>query len=303
MAHAGAQQIRFRCAIAALSNKENIHVYSQDTSGGIREARFENGQWAGGDEGSILKHGVPGTPIAAVRRNQDERVHVFYIAEGNVARQIQRDPRGRWQDGDLNQANVLVAPYSMIVACYVEDANQPLRLYVQLLDNSIQEYGSDDSGRGWSQMANLGPALPGTGLALFCQDENMAITERCCRDGRTWKNGNLSIAKANPRTDLTALRCGNNEVRVYYVDRDNRIKERLTTNDNWREGQFDQPCVPGSQVAAVSWEGSRKDSSAFSHNQCNIRVYFQDGHQVTAITEWKYDGKWEQGHRGLPPAQ
>ncbi|KAL2785009.1 fungal fucose-specific lectin [Aspergillus keveii] len=294
MSHVGAQQVRFRSAITALNNEDNVRVYSQDTSGGIREARYEKGKWTGGDEGSIVTRGILGTPIAAVRQDQHQAIHLFYITEGNLVRQMHRDPRGRWQDGNLNQTNVRVAPYSMIAACHVEGANQPLRLYVQLPDNTIQEYGSDGSDHGWSQIKNLGPALPGTGLAcavtqghntsvrLFLQDDNFAITERQSQDGQNWRNGDLSITKANPRTDLTALRCGDNEVRVYYVD----------------QGHFDQPCVPGSQVAAVSW-GSRRES----HNDCNIRIYFQNGHQVTAITEWKYDGKWERGHQGLPPAQ
>ncbi|KAL3480575.1 fungal fucose-specific lectin [Aspergillus californicus] len=306
MASTRAQQIRFRCAITASNNEDNVQVYSQDTSGGIRESRCQNGKWTGGDEGSIVKHGILGTPIAAVCGERNNMMHVFYVAEGNLARQMHRDPRGRWQDGNLNETNVRVAPYSMMAACHVKNADKPLRLYVQLPDNSIQEFGSDDSGREWSQLANIGPALPGTGLAcavtqghnpsirLFCQDENMAITERCCRDGRTWKDGNLSISKAEPRTDLTAVLCGDNEVRVYYADRDNHIRERVANDDNWKEGHFDQSCVPGSQVAAVSW-GSR--------HGCNIRVYFQNGHQVTAISEWKFDGKWEQGQQGLPPAQ
>ncbi|KAL2808439.1 fungal fucose-specific lectin [Aspergillus granulosus] len=308
MENPGAQQIRFRCAITALNKEDNIRVFSQDTSGGIRETTCQNGRWSGGTEDNVIARGILGTPIAALCRNMDEMLHVFFIGEGNMVRQMHRDSRGQWGEGDINKMNIRVAPYAMMCACFVEGSNPSMRLYVQMTDNTIQEFGCDESNQGWSRLTNIGAALPGTGLActstpsrdahirLFCQNEHMDIVEHYCRDGRTWRPGTLHIKRALPRTDLTAVTCGNTgdtRTQMYYVDRDNRLKEMYTTSDKWHVGDFDQHCVPGSQVAAVSW-GSGRD--------CNIRLYFQGGHQVTAITEWKYHGKWEEGQKGLPPA-
>ncbi|KAL3454847.1 fungal fucose-specific lectin [Aspergillus insuetus] len=312
MSHAGAQEIRFRCAIAAINDQDTIRVFSQDTSGKIREATCRNGKWTGGTaDHDVVATGILGTPIAALCREMDEMMHVFYIGEGNVVRQVYRDSKGKWYEGDLNREDIVVAPYAMMCACFVEGSNRSMRVYVQMQDNNIQEFGFEDSRRGWVKMANVCNALPGTGLAcvampgrakcirLFCQNDRMDIVEHCCCDDRTWQRGRLSIERALPRTDLTAVVCGDTETKVYYIDRDNQVKEvYANASDDWKQGDFNQHCVPGSQVAAVSW-GPR--------NECNIRVYFQSGHQVTAITEWKYraghGAKWEEGQRGLPPAQ
>ncbi|KAL3458087.1 fungal fucose-specific lectin [Aspergillus heterothallicus] len=309
MDHVGAQHIRFRCAIAAVNREDNICVFSQDTSGRIRETTCHNGRWAGGTDKDVLAHAILGTPIAALCRSDDDIMHVFFIGEGNQVREMHREPRGTWCEGEINKLNIRVAPYAMMCACHVEGHNQSMRLYCQMPDNMIQEFGCDDSRHGWTEMTKVCSALPGTGLAcavspgremrirLFCQNEHMDIVEHCSQDGKTFKEGSLHIKKALPRTDLTAVMCGEDsndtKTQVYYADRDNRMKEVYATGNKWQVGDFDQPCVPGSRVAAVSW-GSRRD--------CNVRVFFQGGHQVTAITEWKYHGKWEEGQRGLPPA-
>ncbi|KAL2812142.1 fungal fucose-specific lectin [Aspergillus cavernicola] len=302
----GAQQIRFRCAIAAVNFSHNIRIYSQDTSGGIREVACDNGNWSDGSEREVISYGILGSPIAAICKNM---IHIFYIGEGNMVKEICRDAHGRWHEGELNRLKIQVAQYSMLCACPLAGTNNQMRLYVQMVDNNIQEYGCDNEKGGWSKMASkmagIGRALPGTGMActskkdremcirLFCQDDQMNIIENCCRDGKRWGAGKLSIEKALPRTDLTATSCSESEVRLYYIDRDNRIKEMACSSDRWGHGQFDQPCVSGSQVAAVSW-GNERD--------CNIRVYFQCGQYVTAISEWTYNRKWEEGKTALPPA-
>jgi hypothetical protein len=113
-----------------------------------------------------------------------QMMHVFYIGEGNVVRQVYRDSKGKWCEGDLDRENIRVAPYAMMCACFVEGSNRSMRVYVQMQDNSIQEFGFEgelsllfrwhgmevngdvlDSRRGWVKMANVCNALPGTGLA------------------------------------------------------------------------------------------------------------------------------------------
>lgn len=128
---------------------------------------------------------------------------------------------------------------------------------------------------------------------FYCQNDHMDIVEKSFSDEKGWEEGKLSIKEALPRTDLAVTSFGDGEIRLYYVDQGNRMKEMSYSSESWGKGDFDQPCVPGSQVAAVC-RGRHRDR--------NIRVYFQRGKYVTALTEWKWDGKWEEGKDALPPA-
>ncbi|KAL5340252.1 fucose-specific lectin [Aspergillus crustosus] len=344
MDNIGAQQMRFRCAIAAINHEDTdlIHVFCQDNYGGIREVTCQDGKWSGGTEKDVVAHGILGTPVVALCNNVDQLIHVFYIGDRNTVRHVFREQdsnrHGEWREGNLNHENIEVAPYSMMAGCTLrregsDNDKQEMRVYVQLKDNSIQEYGCEveknnrqPGGQRWKKMERLGRALPGTGMActcsgrgkgketcirLFLQDEHNTIVDQCTRDGKSWEFGNMSIKQALPRTDLAATSCGENDTRVFYIDRDNRVREMkmqmqsgmFSSSERWTAGEFDHPCVAGSQVAAVSWGGrGGGDAHAKAKDDCNIRVYFQAGHEVTAISEWVYRGKWEEGRRSLPPA-
>lgn len=69
-------------------------------------------------------------------------IHVFFIAEGNMVKEVCRDSNGRWHDGQLCKLAIKVAPYSMLSACLLaREAEYHMRVYVQMMDNTIQEYG------------------------------------------------------------------------------------------------------------------------------------------------------------------
>ena len=34
----------------------------------------------------------------------------------------------------------------------------------------------------------------------------------------------------------------------------------------------------------------------------NLRVYFQNGTEVSGVSEWMWNGKWAQGVKAIPPA-
>jgi hypothetical protein len=70
-------------------------------------------------------------------------MHVFYLGEGNVVKQVYRDSKGKWCEGDLDREKIVVAPYAMMCACFVEGSNRSMRVYVQMQDNNIQEFGFD----------------------------------------------------------------------------------------------------------------------------------------------------------------
>ena len=46
-----------------------------------------------------------------------------------------------WYDGSLGKSRIEVAPYSKLAACFLASSDMVLRIYCQMTDNSIQEYG------------------------------------------------------------------------------------------------------------------------------------------------------------------
>lgn len=92
----------------------------------------------------------------------------------------------------------------------------------------------------------------------------------------------------------TSFLMGHNEIgiSVFYVTA-NGIQE-MHFDGKWNERKMDVTCIPGSEVAAVSW-GSEKN--------VEMRAYFQKGEHVSGVTEWMWTGgKWKAGTMALPPA-
>lgn len=88
-----------------------------------------------------------------------------------------------WYEGAIGKSRIMAAPYSKIAACFLPGKDLILRVYVQMPDNTIQEFGwggktlvelsmgSIDSplfagdNSNWKKMQNLGEAMPGSGIA------------------------------------------------------------------------------------------------------------------------------------------
>lgn len=128
---------------------------------------------------------------------------------------------------------------------------------------------------------------------LYMQDERNNIFERCYDEDQGWSKGKFSVHDTVPRTDLSVTSFNRASIRVYYVDRDNKLKEMGYDGKDWYQGGFNRPCVPGSQNGAVSFMKS---------DNVRIHVFFQRGELVTAVTEWIYEGSWKEGKAALPPA-
>ncbi|KAJ5869572.1 hypothetical protein N7455_004513 [Penicillium solitum] len=82
-------------------------------------------------------------------------------------------------------------------------------------------------------------------------------------------------------------------IRVFF-NAANMVLEMVYDGMSWTEGHFHADCIPGTQIACISWmNGSRPD----------VRVYFQAGHEISAITEYVWtQGRWSSGKLALPPA-
>ncbi|EEQ31893.1 fucose-specific lectin [Microsporum canis CBS 113480] len=276
---------------AAVNSVNLLRIYSQDILGGIREARFE-GYWSGGLLNDTIAKAKTNSSIAAASDDLE---------------------LGGWYTGSLNHYQFRVASHSRLAAVFVPGIRRPsLRVYAQLPDNSVQEFGYD-VGRGWERLDNFGPALPGTAIAaltyttglrrsdirVYFQATNRHVVERIY-DSRSWSDGGIVVRTAKPRTPLAATSFlmvpGNPQsVRVYYGTEDNRILEKGTEGGlYWYDGAFEHSVIPGSQVATVDW-GNGGDF--------NIRVYIQDGAFKNGISEWAWFRRlWRRGVIAIPPA-
>lgn len=121
------------------------------------------------------------------------------------------------------------------------------------------------------------------------------IIEKCYDSKRGWYDGVAKFPKVQPRTSLvcTSYWLGHCWIRVFY-NTSNMMREMVYDGKSWAEGHFHADCIPGTQIACISWiNGSRPD----------VRVYFQAGHEVSAITEYVWtQGRWSSGKLSLPPA-
>ena len=82
-------------------------------------------------------------------------------------------------------------------------------------------------------------------------------------------------------------------IRVLCVNADHVADEKFDGKD-WQKEKIGVECVPGTEIAAISWG---------SGNSVQMRVYFQKGEHVSAISEWMWSqGKWSSGELALPPA-
>jgi hypothetical protein len=77
-------------------------------------------------------------------------------------------------------------------------------------------------------------------------------------------------------------------VRVFYGAAGNRILEKAWAG-KWHDGDFNQPCLAGSRLAAIPHPF--------------LRVYLQET-SSTAVTEfaWSKSGGWSISCNALPPA-
>ncbi|KAH6661856.1 fucose-specific lectin [Halenospora varia] len=284
MATGPVSQIVFRTALAAVNDQAHLRVYSQDVHGGIRESRHEGG-WSGGDKPLVVAR--LDTPIAATSKGLTN-IRLYYLSTDDKLCELAYDSGKGWHAGSLTKSGFPVAAYTSIAACYLPG-------WTSLPDE-----------KGWQKMSNLGEALPGTSIATcsyagpfsfsirtYIQMLNLSLVEKAYDDGKGWYTGGFSIPRAVPRASLAVCYFNASKsgvsLRVYYSGKGDVLLEKAY-DGSWYDGGFNQPCIAGSKVTCVSW------------GSVQIRVYFQNGTDVTAVSEWMWDGKWVAGNQALHPA-
>jgi len=297
----GANSINIRTPIAAVNSSSRLRVYFGSVTGEILEAVYE-GKWEGGH--AIATGTKIYSPIAATSAGELNQIRVYYLDNNNRLRERAYDSGRGWYEGALNGHNFQVAPYSQIAAAFLPGTSS-LRVYAQLENNTIQEFGWD--GNGWSRQTNIGAALPGSSIAVtafrtsqlsirvYLQDTNLDIFERAFDSGRGWYNGALKFGSTIPRAALavTSFNASSSGVslRVYYSASNDRLLEKGWDGSGpWYDGGFSVNSIPASYVASISWDSVQ------------IRVYYQKEVDVTAVSEEAWVGRWTPGQSALPPA-
>lgn len=298
---ASINEIAIRTSVAAINKGTSLRVYETDIEGKIRETQYE-GKWTGGTSANAIGHGKIGTPVAATSLGLSS-IRVYFIGPDNKVHESCYDSGRSWYDGDLTKAGFAVAPYSGIAGVFI-DSHSTLRVYGQLANNTIQEWCWNNDGKAWHTGTNLGAALPGTSIAatswgngsphfirVYFQDTSLNIIEKAW-DGKGWYNGGLHFTNDVTRTTLgvTSWTHGNTSpaIRLYYSAPSNIIKEKAWDGSGWYDGNFAQPSLPASNVAAIP--------------EPVLRVYIQNGTQDTAVTEFAWNHGWVTGKDALPPA-
>jgi len=315
MSTAGAQEVLFRTDIAAVNSTNHLRVYFQDTHGSIRESLYED-RWANGTEKNVIGKAKLYSPVAATSKELNN-IRVYTLTEGNTLQEFAYDSGSGWYNGGLGSAKFQVAPYSRIAAVFLAgtDALQ-LRVYSQKLDNTIQEYMWN--GDGWKEGTNLGAALPGTGIGatsfrytdyngpsirIWFQTDDLKLVQRAYDPHKSWYPDLYTIFdKAPPRTAIAATSFGAGDssiyMRIYFVNSDNSIWQVCWDHG---KGYHDKatitPVIQGSEVAIISW-------GSFASGGPDLRLYFQNGTYVSAVSEWVWNSAQgsQLGKNALPPA-
>ncbi|RHZ43504.1 uncharacterized protein CDV56_102636 [Aspergillus thermomutatus] len=248
-------------------------------------------------------------PDLALDGNQvDVLPSVYSVSNNNTLQEEAHDSNTGWYTGQLTNSNIEVAAYSSLGAAYLAGTYTPtIRVYAQLTDNSIQEYGWDDDSNEWQAFHNLGQALPGTAIAVtsftipnqsirvYFQDPQNNLIEMGHDSDSGWGQGSFSVANAIPRTALAVSTTEDDSIHVYYGGSNDRILERIhDANSGWYDGAFAQPSIPGSQVAAINWG---------TGSGLTICLYLQQGIDVSAVSEYQWEnGSWSVKQAAIPPA-
>ncbi|KAJ5312765.1 hypothetical protein N7508_003595 [Penicillium antarcticum] len=287
-----AHEILFRTSIAACNSDDHLRVYMRDVRGKISETVYENG-WSSGAEKNVVASAKTFSPLACTSNNL-EKIRVFYLSSENTIEGIAYNQSEGWFEGSIGKKRFITAPYSKLAVCHFEKGSDiELRVYGQLADNTIQEFGfkgknltqpiwyifqrfSTDESSGWQKMSNLGHAMPGTEIActairtcirVYFQDLEHSLVEKCHDANRGWYDGFTKFPTMQPRAALacTSFAFGSDNISIHiFYSTASEVLEMVHDGRSWREGQFQADCIPGTEIACLSW---------ISGSSSEIRVY------------------------------
>jgi hypothetical protein len=138
---------------------------------------------------------------------------------------------------------------------------------------------------------------------IFFQTADLKVIQRAYDPHTGWyKELHTIFDKAPPRTAIAATSFGATGngifMRIYFVNFDNTIWQVCWDHG---KGYWDKrtitPVIQGSEVAIISW-------GSFPAGGPDLRLYFQNGTRVSAVSEWVWTSAHgsQLGQTALPPA-
>ncbi|KAF7586025.1 hypothetical protein BBP40_009658 [Aspergillus hancockii] len=169
-----------------------------------------------------------------------------------------------------------VAPYSRLLAVFLAGTNAlHLRIYAQKSNNTIQEYMWND----------------------------LKVIQRAYEPHPGWyKKLHPIFDKTLPGTAIAATSFGVTSngifLQIYFVNFDNTIWQVCWDHgkEYWDKSTI-TPVIQGSEVAVISW-------GSFPTGGPDLRLYFQNGTYVSAVSEWVWTSAHgaQLGQGALSPA-
>lgn len=114
-------------------------------------------------------------------------------------------------------------------------------------------------------------------------------------DGKGWHTGAFSVGRAPTHSALVATSWLDKKgvhIRVYYAAGGDILLEKAYDGLCWCDGGFKQASIPGSEVAVIHWG---------TGDELNLRVYYENGTNVTGVSEGVWNGNWVLGVSAIPP--
>ncbi|KAH8151396.1 uncharacterized protein LAJ45_04598 [Morchella importuna] len=270
-------------AAYSFSNDEgtNIRVCYQDDHGNIGQISYDDRQgWHPGTHGVVGRADL-NTGLAAIAYDSGKNDRVYYIRGGKlVERCHDKDKRG-WYNGGLTGL-FPVAHYTQLAAA--GESFSTLRVYYQDRENFVRQAHWTPP---WIQKDLLHSycmqPITGTSIALSClyqkvqrtpagaifQLHNSQLREQLPTEaGNHEKKGIFeSQLLYNPGASIACVAYGDDNRKVYTVDRDNKlcVTDSITGTNDWGETKQLTTVIPQSSVAAVM----------ISANLPQVRIYTQ----------------------------
>ncbi|PHH71332.1 hypothetical protein CDD80_5351 [Ophiocordyceps camponoti-rufipedis] len=308
--------ITLGAGFAVCTNDEHsIRIYLMDVHGEIREIHRNSGNW---HKGSSLSHlqegdGKVGTCVGASSIGLDF-INVYFIRGSDLrVRAIAYGDGGdHWGADIMCRQNWFASATAKCIAATIIDKKQHMRrCYWQFDDHHVWEVvqreesfaGSSPSWQ-WGRGADFGPAMKGTGVAciawgevpgnmrVFFQNEKGVIIEKAW-DGSSWSTREITdITDAVARTPLAVAQMDDDHIRLFYVNREWKVKEKITTIrrvSHWGNGWIDIKVAANTHIAATSRPFNT--------------IYVQEGTNGSAISEWSWAMKgrsWTRTKESIP---
>ncbi|KAK2756738.1 hypothetical protein FQN54_005184 [Arachnomyces sp. PD_36] len=270
-------------SIVAITWQDNYRVYFQDKLGGIREGRYSDGEWAGGDSDSVLFTAKLYTPLAIITWDSGKQIRMYYLNEKNWLQEFSFTAGVGWYHGRLTELRIQVAHFSRIAAVWLADGPK-MRVYIQgkrPSSNAIEEYAYNHSRfQAWAKENTLAVALRGssiaairwgesiTNISVFYQDSLLRVREYRVGDGgrSVWYDGNFGPIVAPPNTPITAIE-STLQARTLWQDSSGDISELRYFDNRWQPKARKLMRTAGRQTCLyiVKLDGSLPD----------LRLYFQ----------------------------